>query len=100
MMSISQEELSTIAVYLTSLISLMLIVRLSIPFNLLRGAMLALSVAGLLVAFLFFGKFFSLVPLGQSALIVLAISAVFFVILFNILYHIADRLIEKKKQVG
>ena len=96
-LSVSQEELSTIAVYVTALIGMMLIVRLSLPLNALRGAMLGVSTAGLLIAFVFFGGFFNLVPLGQNALIMLAITAVLFVILFNVLYHIADRMIEKEK---
>ena len=99
-LSISQEELSTVAVYMTSLISLMLIVRLSIPFNALRGVMLAVSIIGLLIAFVFFNGFFSLVPLGSSALYFFIISAVVFIVLFHVLYHVADRLIEKMKHRG
>ena len=94
---ISSAELSTIAVYVTSLICLMLIVRLSIPFNALRAAMLALSVAGLLIAFIFFDWFFMLVQLGQNALIMLGIFSAATIILFNVLYSIADRYIEKFK---
>ena len=95
---ISQAELSTIAVYITSLICLLLIVRLSIPFNALRGAMLALSVIGLLIAFIFFHWFFMLVPLCFNATVMLIIFAAATVILFNVLYQIADHYIEKFKR--
>ncbi|MBQ6154113.1 MAG: HAD-IC family P-type ATPase [Ruminococcus sp.] len=94
---VSQEEISTIAVYITALIGLMLIVRLSIPFNLLRGAMLTLSVLGLLIACVFFGGFFDLAPLGTNALWMCIINAVGFSALFHLLYHFADKMIEKKK---
>ena len=94
---ISQAEMSTIAVYLTSLVCLMLIVRLSIPFNVLRVAMLVLSVGGLAVAFIFFASFFMLVPLGQGSLMMLMILAAGSIIVFNVLYSIADHYIEKFK---
>ena len=94
---ISQAELSTIAVYITSFICLMLIVRLSIPFNALRGTMLALSVAGLGIAFVFFSKLFMLACLGQNAMIMFCIFSAATLVLFNVLYNIADKMIEKNK---
>ena len=96
--AVSQEEISTIAVYITSLIGLMLIVRLSVPMNLLRGAMLFLSTAGLLIAFLFFNSFFSLVPLTTNAMWMCIIFAAVFTAVFHLLYHFADRMIEKFKR--
>lgn len=94
---ITQSELSAIAVYITSLLCLLLVIRLSVPFNALRGGMLAISIAGLMLAFLFFSGFFSLVPLGQNAVVFLLISAVIFLLLFNLLYDIANKQIEKYK---
>ncbi len=95
---VAQEDLSTIAVYVTALICLMLIVRLSIPFNPLRIGMLILCVLGLTIAFVFFGGFFNLVPLHGRALILLLISGGGFFIVFNVLYTVADRMIEKFKR--
>ena len=98
-LGITQDELSTMAVYITSLVCLLLIVRLSIPFNALRGGMLAISIAGLIIAVTFFGSFFMLTALSTNALILLCCSAVFFTVLFNVLYHIADKQIEKFKRL-
>ena len=97
-LSISQEELSTMAVYTTSLIGLMLIVRLCVPFNALRGGMLALSASGVAVATTFFRDFFKLVQLSHNAFILQLIATAFFIALFNLMYHIADKQIEKHKQ--
>ena len=94
---VTQAEISTMAVYTTSLIGLMLIVRLCIPFNALRGAMLALSSAGIAIATIFFRDFFKLVRLSHDAFILQIIATVGFIILFNVLYHFADKLIEKHK---
>lgn len=94
---ISQEELSAVAVYVTAFICLMLIVRLSVPFNALRGAMLAVSVTGLAIAFLCFGSFFMLTPLSGNAVVLLAVFAAVTALLFNVLYNVADHTIEKFK---
>lgn len=97
-LGLTQAELSTMAVYTTSLIGLMLIVRLCVPFNALRGAMLAVSGAGIAAATIFFRDFFKLVTLSHNAFILQIITIVFFIVLFNLLYHFADKLIEKHKQ--
>lgn len=97
-LGLSHAELSTMAVYTTSLIGLMLIVRLCIPFNALRGAMLALSTAGIVIATIFFRDFFKLTALSQPALIMQVITAVVIIVLFNLLYHFADKMIEKHKR--
>ena len=95
---IGQGDVTTVAVYITALICLMLIVRLSIPFNALRAAMLCLSAAGLAIAFIFFGWFFMLSELSANGWIMLGVSAAANVVLFNALYSIADRYIEKFKR--
>ena len=95
---ITQGEVSTVAVYVTALICLMLIIRLSVPFNALRASMLCLSVGGLAIAFVFFGRFFMLAELSGGAWIMLAVFASAAVILFNVLYQIADHYIEKFKR--
>ena len=94
---ISQGEVTSIAVYITSLICLMLILRLSLPLNPLRTGMLLMSAAGLAIAFIFFRGFFMLADLTQSAVTMLLIFASATVILFNLLYHLADRFIEQSK---
>ena len=94
---LSQTEVTTIAVYITALVCLMLILRLSLPLNTLRTAMLILSAAGLAIAFIFFGKFFMLAELSFNAVTMLLIFAAATTIVFNILYTVADRLIERNK---
>lgn len=89
--------LSTISVYVTALTCILLVIRLSLPINLLRGAMLFISIAGLIIAFAFFGNLFSLTPLSFEGILVLAIMAAATILIFNILYNISSKLIEKDK---
>lgn len=97
MLGLSSGEFSTISVYLTALSSMLLVLRLSYPFNTLRYVMLFLSTAGLLVAFIFFGSFFSLVALDASAVIVFICFALGTIAVFDILHNIAEHYIKKSK---
>ena len=90
-------EISTIAVYVTSLTCYLLVLRLSIPINALRTTMLALSLSGLTIAFIFFGKLFNLVFLSPAAILALCIMSCCTLVIFNILYNIADKMIERDK---
>ncbi len=94
---IPHPEISTISVYLTALSCLLLIVRLSVPFNLLRTVMFCISVSGLALAGLFFGKLFSITLLGFESLLIFLLCAIATIIVFNILYSIAQYLIDKNK---
>lgn len=96
-LGIEYAQFSTISVYVTALTCLLLVFRLSLPLNPLRGAMLFVSVAGIAIAFTFFGWLFSLTYMGTDAVILLAILAAGTIIIFNILYNIASKLIEKEK---
>lgn len=98
MFGINHSEFSTISVYLTALSCLLLIVRLSFPFNLLRFGMFCVSVSGIVIAGIFFRKFFSLTLLSTGGLILLVICTVLTIIVFNLLYDIAHRLIHLNKK--
>ena len=89
------DELSTICVYLTALSGFLLVVRLSLPINLLRGMMLVVSVSGVVLGSLFFGELFSVVRLSFEAVFMLAVLGLATVVLFNILYNVCRYFIKK-----
>lgn len=91
----NSDELSTLCVYLTALSCFLLVVRLSLPINLLRGVMLAVSISGVVLGSLFFSSLFSVVPLSAQGLIMLAVLAVVTLILFNVMYNINRQIIKK-----
>lgn len=91
----NSDELSTLCVYLTALSCFLLVVRLSLPINLLRGVMLAVSISGVVLGSLFFSGLFSVVPLSAQGLIMLAVLAVVTLILFNVMYNINRQIIKK-----
>ena len=93
-------EFSTICVYTTAISCMLLVIRLSLPVNALRAAMLAVCTAGILVGSIFFGHFFSLVSLSFEGLVLLAILIVATIVIFNIFYNIAQKLIQKYKSRG
>ena len=95
---IRPDQMPAIAVYTTALVGVLLIIRLSYPYNLLRGAMIFLSILGLTIAFAFFGSFFKLEPMSQDAVTMLLIFGVSTMVAFNQLYQLADFFIEKFKR--
>lgn len=92
---VNADEFSTISVYLTALSSFLLVVRLSLPINLLRGAMLAVSAGGVIVGSLFFRELFSVVSLSSEGLIMLAVLGLGTLVLFNVMYNICRYFIKK-----
>lgn len=91
----NSDELSTICVYLTALSGFLLVVRLSLPINLLRGAMLAVSIGGVLIGSIFFSNLFSVVPLSSEGIIMLAVLGTATVVLFNVMYNVCRCFIKK-----
>lgn len=88
-------EFSTLCVYLTTLSCMLLLIRLSIPLNLLRGVMLTFSIVCVVTANLMFREFFSLVVLSTNGVILLAIFATVTIIIFNVMFDFAQRYINK-----
>ena len=96
-LGLPHEEFSTISVYLTSFSCLLLIIRLSLPLNALRIAMLIISVSGVTLGSYFFGSVFSLTVPSMAGNIILASCAVATAVIFNLLYNLTSGIIEKKK---
>lgn len=93
--SLPTAEFSTVCVYLTALSGLLLVVRLSVPFNILRSTMLVVCSLAIVLGSLFFGNLFSLSPLGFDSLAVFTALSASTVIIFNLLYCEAQKLIKK-----
>lgn len=91
--TLSNAEFSTISVYLTALSCYLLVLRMSFPINALRGIMLIVSAAGVVLGSIFFGNLFSLVMLSVDGWFVFFVLAVGTIIVFNILYAIAQHYI-------
>ncbi|MEE1319393.1 MAG: hypothetical protein UHD05_07760, partial [Ruminococcus sp.] len=98
--SISEPEFSTISVYMTALSCILLVVRLSLPLNALRSAMLVVCSLAVVIGCVFFGQFFSLASLSFEGIIILIAFAVGTIIVFNLLYSIAEHYIKKFKKQG
>lgn len=91
-------EFSSISVYLTSFSCLLLIIRLSLPLNALRIAMLAISVSGVVLGSVFFGSLFSLTALSMTGNWILVVCAALTAVIFNLLYNLTSGIIEKYKK--
>ncbi|MGN0559215.1 MAG: HAD-IC family P-type ATPase [Acutalibacteraceae bacterium] len=87
---------STMCVILTAVIGVLFIIRLSIPFNAYRTALLSIVCAGLALGMFFFSDLFSLCFLNFSQTIVLLVLALIAIILFLTFYRLFDSYFDKR----
>ena len=85
----SQDQFSTMCVVLTCVSGVNLVIRLSIPFNYIRTALLVVILAGLMLGIFVFGPVFMLVPLTGEMAIATLVAALFITVLFNVLFNVA-----------
>lgn len=98
--TISEAEFSTISVYMTALSCMLLVFRLSLPLNDLRSVMLIVCSSAVVLGSIFFGQFFSLTALSFEGIVILVVFAICTVVIFNVLYNIAEHYIKKFKKQG
>lgn len=87
---------STMCVILTAVIGVLFIIRLSIPFNAYRTALLSIVCAGLVLGMFFFYDLFSLCFLDFSQTMVLFVLAIIAIILFLVFYKLFDSYFDKR----
>ncbi len=89
--NMGDDVVSTMAVYLTALVGVLLVIRLSIPFNGIRTALLCVIIVGILLGALLLGNLLSLVSLSLFEWSILFVMAAVDIVLFNILYTIMEK---------
>ena len=92
---ISYGEFSTMSVILTALVGVMLVIRISIPINPLRGTLITFIITCLSIGFLFFGWFFKFTSLTGFSLMLLLILAGITIILYNIIFTLSVKLLKE-----
>lgn len=92
---ISYAEFSTLSVIMTSLVGFMLVVRISIPFNALRIALIAFIAVCLCVGYFFFGWLFEFTTIEGFSLMLLLILTPVTIVLYNVLYTLSLKLLKE-----
>ncbi len=91
-LGLEYKQVSTLCVFTLSFIGMLLIIRLSIPFNVLRGALLVVVVGGTILCATLFHNLFDIAPFTMSMAVMLACVCVANAVVFQILYNvITDR---------
>ncbi len=95
---IKASSVSTIAVYITALVGILMVIRLSIPFNTIRIALLIVIVIGLLGIFILppFRILLSLETLTFNEGVFTLVLAFTSVLIFNLLYNFFSGYVVKK----
>lgn len=92
-LGLAPQEMSTLAVILTSLTGFIMLFKVCTPFNSLRGFLFGGLLTVFVVALLFLGQFFSLVSLTLPMLIALLPMLLFAIVLMLALLHFIDHVI-------
>ena len=88
----SYEQFSSMAVILTSLVGVMMVIRLSIPLNALRCALIIFITVGLAFCINVFRGLLNIVPLNPFAFTLLIILAAVSVVVYNIVYTLSCKI--------
>lgn len=84
---LSRMEVSTVCVLLTCLVGFSLIVRISLPLNALRSALLVVVVGIIAFGCTVAGRFFEISPLTPTMLVSIAIIGAAALVIFNLLFN-------------
>lgn len=95
-MGFSSDQLSTMGVILTGVTGLLILLRVSSPFNLLRGTLFYAMVTGFIGSMVFFPDLFSLVSISAPMLLVLLPMLAFTICVMTVMFHLVDRILLRK----
>ena len=84
---LSRMEVSTVCVLLTCLVGFSLIVRISLPLNALRSALLLVVVGIIAFGCTVAGRFFEISPLTPTMLVSIAVIGAAALVIFNLLFN-------------
>lgn len=89
-MGFNDTQFSTMAVIITGCTGLMMLYKVCMPFNFLRGALSVMMTAAFILALVLFGWFFSMAPLNLPMVLVLMMLLLFAVCCMNVFLHLVD----------
>ncbi len=90
-LGLTYPQTSTVCVLLTSLIGVMLVIRLSIPYTPIRATLLVVILVGLVLGCTVFGPLFSIAPMTGEMWLLFGIVGAVDVAAFQLLYTSFDR---------
>lgn len=93
---ITDEQISTIATIVTSFTGVILIIRICIPFNPIRTALVAFIVSGLVIGMTVFSSLFNIVPFTTTTLTITVSLIVVSFIVFNLLYNFVGSKLDQR----
>lgn len=97
---ITNEQLSTVAILVTTITGFMMLFRVCAPFNGLRGIMLILLLTGFISAFTILGDIFGLVPITIPMAMIITVILTLAVALMLSLTHFIDRILVHHKSLS
>lgn len=97
-LDLPNEQISTLAVIMTGFTGLLTLLKVCMPFNVLRAALYTLMVSGFIMAILFFQPFFSLVNLTVPMVVILVPLILFAVCMMSVVLHMIERILMRNEE--
>lgn len=94
-LGLSSEQVSTLSVIVAFTVGFMLMFKLCVPFNALRGVLFGAMLAAFFLGYIFFMDIFSMVPLSASMLFVLVPLLLVLIVLMVQTNHFMEHIAEK-----
>ena len=94
-LNINYETITTLAVYLTGMTGFIYLFRICKPFNVLRTALFMFLTSVFIISILFFYKFFNLVKINLTIIVIFILLSVFSYFIFNKLNDFINKKIKK-----
>lgn len=91
-LGLDYSQVSTLCVLLFAFIGVMLVIRLSIPYNPIRVALLVVVVGGIILGATVFGSLFNIAAFAPPMWWIMGIAAVVNLVAFQLIYNAFDRL--------
>lgn len=90
-LGLSYEQVSTLCVLVFAFIGVLLVIRLSIPYNAIRAALLVVVIGGLVLGSTVFGPLFNIASFTQGMWLLGGVVAAIDLVAFQLLYNAFDR---------
>lgn len=93
---LTSAQLSTLAVIITTVTGLILLIKISFPFNLMRSALFGVVTLAFVICCIFFQELFSMVGITMPMLMILVSMVIFTVLCMMALTHFVDHVLSLK----
>lgn len=97
--NVDNHQISTLSVIMTGFTGFLLLLKICMPFNKIRIALLTFTITGFILGVVGFKNFFSLTILSPIMLLIMSVLVICSTIIFNVITTLVNHFVETKPQL-